>query len=111
MPSQERMNRVIHKVLLVGVVASMTLIGAGLVLSIFSDGQSDDWVELGSLWDSIMQGNPIALVELGLLVLIATPLLRILTALVLFTAERDYRFILISLVVLGMVSLAVLIDI
>ena len=111
MPSQERMNQVIHKVLLAGVVVSMTLIGVGLFLTATTSDAEQEWIGLGSLWDALVALEPVALVELGLLVLIATPLLRILAALVLFTTERDYRFILIALFVLGMVSLAVVIDI
>jgi|GEM_PF-1560918 len=111
MPSQERMNWVIHKVLLAGVVVSMTLIGVGLFLTATTPDAEQEWIGLGSLWDALVALEPVALVELGLLVLIATPLLRILTALVLFTTERDYRFILIALFVLGMVSLAVVVDI
>jgi uncharacterized membrane protein len=111
MPSQERMNWVIHKVLLAGVVVSMTLIGVGLFLTATTPDEEQEWIGLGSLWDALVALEPVALVELGLLVLIATPLLRILTALVLFTTERDYRFILIALFVLGMVSLAVVVDI
>ncbi len=111
MPSQERMNQVVHKVLLVGVVVSMALIGIGLFLTATTPDAGQEWIGLGSLWEALMAFEPVALVELGLLVLIATPLLRILTALVIFTTERDYRFILIALFVLGMVSLAVVIDI
>jgi uncharacterized membrane protein len=111
MPSQERMNWVIHKVLLAGVLVSMTLIGVGLFLMAIDPNAAQEWIGLGSLWEALVALEPVALVELGLLVLIATPLLRILAALVLFTSERDYRFILIALFVLGMVSLAVVIDI
>lgn len=111
MPSQERMNQVIHKVLLAGVVVSMTLIGIGLFLTATTPDAEQGWIGLGSLWDAMVALEPVALVELGLLVLIATPLLRILAALALFTSERDYRFILIALFVLGMVSLAVVIDV
>ena len=111
MPSQERMNQVVHKVLLAGVVVSMALIGVGLFLTAIDPDAEQGWIGLGSLWDALMALEPVAFVELGLLFLISTPLLRILTALVLFTTERDYRFILIALFVLGMVSLAVVIDI
>jgi len=111
MPSQERMNQVVHKVLLAGVVVSMALIGVGLFLTAIDPEAAQEWIGLGDLWEALQALEPVALVELGLLVLIATPLLRILTALVIFTSERDYRFILIALFVLGMVSLAVVIDI
>ena len=111
MSARDRMNRAIHAILLAGVLVSMSLIAIGLVLAALDPDAGQAWIGLGDLGKALRGKQPVALVELGLLVLIATPLLRILTALVLFTSERDYKFVLISLVVLGMVCLAVLIDV
>jgi uncharacterized membrane protein len=45
-------------------------------------------------------GNGPALVMLGLLLLIATPVLRVMVSVISFAVERDRRFVLITLTVL-----------
>jgi uncharacterized membrane protein len=55
---------------------------------------------LGAVVKGVGQGSGPALVMLGLLLLIATPVLRVMVSVIGFTLERDRRFILITLVVL-----------
>jgi uncharacterized membrane protein len=49
----------------------------------------------------VEQGHGPALVMLGLLLLIATPVLRVTVSVIGFARERDRRFVLITLVVLA----------
>lgn len=48
----------------------------------------------------LAQGNPLALVALGLLILLLTPILRVAISIVIFALERDWLYTVITLVVL-----------
>ncbi|WP_162601106.1 DUF1634 domain-containing protein [Occallatibacter savannae] len=51
--------------------------------------------------DGIKTGDPAALIQLAVLLLIATPVARVVFALIAFVIERDKLFVLISAIVLG----------
>jgi uncharacterized membrane protein len=55
---------------------------------------------LGGVLAGVLAGKPFALIELGVLVLIATPVVRVGVSIPLFWQEQDYRYATISLVVL-----------
>jgi uncharacterized membrane protein len=61
--------------------------------------------ELGSL---LARGRPSAFMEAGILVLLATPMLRVLTLIGVFARERDIRFAAAAVVVAGLLVLGVL---
>ncbi len=48
----------------------------------------------------LAQGDPLALVTLGLLILLLTPILRVAISIVIFAIERDWLYTVITLVVL-----------
>jgi uncharacterized membrane protein len=52
------------------------------------------------LFHLLAQGNAAAIIQLGVLLLIATPIARVVLAVVAFALERDRLYILVSLVVL-----------
>lgn len=56
---------------------------------------------IGGVITGALAGQPYALILLGLLLLIATPVLRVATSAVLFLTERDYLYVAITLFVLG----------
>jgi uncharacterized membrane protein len=66
-------------------------------------------LSLDKIFDGILHANPIAVIDLGIVILIATPMIRIVAACLTFVAEKDYRFVGISLFVLAMIILAVFI--
>ncbi|MGE5379366.1 MAG: DUF1634 domain-containing protein [Candidatus Saccharibacteria bacterium] len=49
-----------------------------------------------------------AVIDLGIVMLIATPLTRVLTALAVFIVDREARFIVVSLIVLAVIAVAIL---
>lgn len=57
-------------------------------------------VPLSALGEDLAGGNPYAIMQLGLLVLLATPLLRVVVAGGMFWRSRERRYTLISLLVL-----------
>ncbi|MCE5295645.1 MAG: DUF1634 domain-containing protein [Euryarchaeota archaeon] len=104
-------NSVLHRVLMFGMLLSLGTMSLGLALYI-ADGSGDDAViPIETLIDELMTGTPLAIVQLGILMLIATPFVRILAALIVFSIERDRQFVLISLIVLAMVLVAMVVKV
>jgi len=80
-------DRVVARTLKIGAYAAFSLIAAGLLLQI--------WLPLGK-----------KVASAGLLVLLLTPLVRIVAAGFQFVHEHDWKYALVSLVVLGIMILA-----
>ena len=54
----------------------------------------------GDVLAGVAQFKPYAFIALGLLLLIATPVLRVAASVVIFLLERDYAYVFITLIVL-----------
>jgi uncharacterized membrane protein len=54
----------------------------------------------GQLFEQVVRGDGVAVIELGVLLLIATPIARVVFAVVSFALERDWLYVAISAVVL-----------
>jgi uncharacterized membrane protein len=122
----ESMNIVIGKVLRYGVIISafVILLGAlGLVAA--SDGSEasgllsynpstiphGSWYEVSfsGLASGLAALAPYAWIELGVILLIATPVARVLISVFLFAAERDRRYVVITSVVLVLLLFSMLV--
>lgn len=55
-----------------------------------------------SILTSALSGEPLAIMQLGVVALIATPVVRVLTSLVHFLVERDWFYCLVTVLVLSM---------
>ena len=105
-----RANRVrqaellISQVLRGGVVLSAVIIGIGLVGEVLHHGNQvssvPDLNSLAAVWHGILAGDPLAVIMAGLLVLLATPVLRVAVSVVAFALEGDFRYVAITCVVL-----------
>jgi uncharacterized membrane protein len=99
---------VISYVLRGGVLLSAAIILGGIVLyyvQTFShpgrSGASPSFPHtLGRVWQGLAQGNPQAIIVLGLLVLLATPVVRVAVSVIAFLLERDWRYVVITSLVL-----------
>ena len=60
-------------------------------------------IPLRALAGELTRGNPLAVMQVGVLLLLVTPPVRIVTAAVAFLRERDYLYTLISLAVLAII--------
>lgn len=102
-------EKVVHWVLLVGLLVSVALMAAGIVLG-FAQGTGlpSDVVAPAELRGALVDGEAAAFLTLGLLVLIVTPFLRVAGSLVAFALERDVRYVLVSATVLVAMCLSVL---
>jgi uncharacterized membrane protein len=86
-------------VLRIGVVVSVTVMLAGLVLAFAKGGLTQAGMETRPFSSNyaapargMAGGDPFALIELGVLLLVLTPILRVFSAMVLFAAEERDRF-------------------
>ena len=103
-------NRYIRIVLLVGMLLSVTVMVIGLLMLALSEGTWEAApLSLPEILEGIMNGNPIAVIDLGIIMLIATPLTRVIAALVAFALNREFRFVLVALMVLAVVGIAIVV--
>lgn len=106
-----RLEHRIARILSIGSAASIVLLAVGTGLLIASGGSplDESWppFEPGSLVADVIALRPAGLLYLGLIVAIATPLLRVAVALLAFARARDLRMALVSAAVLIVVAVAV----
>ena len=60
----------------------------------------------GQFWDSLCKGQGVAIIQLGILLLIFTPLMRIIFALIGYLKEKDYVYVVISSIVLAIMAVS-----
>jgi len=102
-------NALVHRVLIIGLAISSVLMVAGLLLDVWLNRQVPTAVpSISEAISRVLTGRPSGLLALGLLVLIATPIVRVLGAVVAFAYARDWRYAAISLTVLVIVITSVL---
>ncbi len=61
---------------------------------------------LAEVWDGLLILRPQSIIVIGLVLLIATPVVRVAVSVVTFALERDYRYVVITLVVLAILILS-----
>jgi uncharacterized membrane protein len=113
----QRMEMFLGQMLRVGVLlaAVVVLFGAGLYLRgatrtapdasasyrVFH-GQPAQLTSVSAIWQGARQLQPLAVIQFGLLLLIATPVARVVFSIVGFAIERDWLYIAVTLVVLAL---------
>jgi uncharacterized membrane protein len=104
----DSIERTVNRILTVGIVLTVALLAAGLVLSIAGGkGLPTRVVPLADLPSLVADLDPAAYLSLGLIVLVATPFVRVAGSIVAFARERDGRFVLVTAVVLAVMCLSV----
>lgn len=103
------MERTLAAVLLAGVLTSAVLLAAGLGLLWLSPpaaaGRPADLAAVLDLGATGPTGSwSLRILSLGVLVLLATPLLRLLSATILFARERDWLYVAVGAAVLAIVT-------
>jgi uncharacterized membrane protein len=59
--------------------------------------------EIRPLWEAVLRGEGRPLIQLGLLILVATPIARILFSIFGYLVEKDYLYVVITAVVLTII--------
>lgn len=102
-------ERVVSRVLGVGIVAAVALMLSGLVLGVVKgEGVPAHVVPLADLAAGLTALDPAAWLSAGLLVLVATPFVRVGGSIIAFAVERDRRYVLVTAVVLAVMCIGVL---
>lgn len=117
--TDERIEAAIGIILRVGVIAAAALVAAGGISYLVGHGGSAPSyrafqgapAELTSM-RGIIRGaaalHPLFVVQLGLIVLMATPVARVIACAAGFGWERDFKYVVISLVVLGLLLVSLI---
>ncbi len=113
------LNRSVGNLLRLGVILSVVTSLVGFV-KLFTEGfvmprkyrllEMGDSSEKvwGSFWNSLCKGEGMTIIQLGILLLILTPLVRIIFALIGYLKEKDYTYVIISLIVLAIMTVSFL---
>lgn len=120
----ETMNAVIGRALRYGVIVSAVIVGVGILrlgssssytdiatvlaynAGVIPHGNYD--VSLGGIARGLATLDPFSLIELGVIVLIATPVVRVLISVFLFGVEGDRKYVVITAVVLALLLFSML---
>ena len=95
------LNRWVSFNLKIGLVLSLSLIIIGLILLMISDyDEAVPALSLNQLTQEILRLNPVAIIMLGIIFLLLTPISQIITAAINFVRIRDKKFCYISLILL-----------
>ncbi|MGD1060692.1 MAG: DUF1634 domain-containing protein [Methanomassiliicoccales archaeon] len=97
---QPSLNRNVRYVLLGGMVISLIMMFIGLIAYALNPIEAIR---------QLLQGDPIGLLSLGIMLLIITPLARILVAMAEFAKGKEWRMVAVSLIVVAIVGIAILI--
>jgi len=114
-----RMEAIMGRLLQFGVFLASLVVAVGGVLYVRSRAHDGvdyrtfvsrlvDLHHLGGLIPRAFRGNATAIIETGVLLLIATPIARVVFAAVAFAAERDRLYVAISLFVLAVLMFGLL---
>ncbi len=115
----QRIELIIGALLRTGVIlaAAVVLFGAVVYLARHGSdvpnyavfhGESDNLTGLSAIVRGAMGMSGSAIIQLGLLLLIATPVARVLFSAIAFAIERDYLYVFITLIVLGILLYSLL---
>jgi uncharacterized membrane protein len=80
-------------ILRIGLVAALLAMAAGVGLACFEGRLTAHAVSLSQIGSMLAHGRPSATMELGVLILLATPMVRVLTLIGVFGRDRDPRFV------------------
>ncbi|MGG6311617.1 DUF1634 domain-containing protein [Paenibacillus macerans] len=94
---------IVSKMLRIGVIAAASVIVIGLLQYLVTgdSGYPGDAypTSFGAIVDGLLAFKAAAVMQVGLLLLILTPVLRVFVSLFVFWAERDYRYVIITAIV------------
>ncbi len=112
-PSEERVEQIMGNLLRIGVMASALVVFLGGLLYLIQDGrqptpdlhefhaQPEHFRSLAGILRGSAALEPHGLIMLGLLLLIATPVARVILSVVAFVLQRDYLYVLFTILVLA----------
>jgi uncharacterized membrane protein len=117
--SDQRIEQMVGKLLRAGVVASAAIVAVGAVLFLAQQGSSRPHYErfqgeparlrtLPEIVAGIQAFDGPTVIQFGILVLLATPVARVILSVFAFALQRDWLYILITLIVLAVLLFSIL---
>ncbi|MEN6521476.1 MAG: DUF1634 domain-containing protein [Armatimonadota bacterium] len=102
-------NRYVEVVLTTGVILSLVILAFGSILLMVKPVPVGVPGSVMDILRGVIRLNPSAIINLGLLVLLLTPVVRVIAAMLAFFAEKDRKFGLVSLTVLVILAVSALV--
>jgi uncharacterized membrane protein len=104
------LNDAVHRILVIGLVISTALLLTGIILDLVT-GRSLPTVTLvpGQAFAAVIALRPSGFLSLGLLVLLVTPIVRVIGSIIVFVWERDWRFALVTSFVLIVMTVSIIV--
>ncbi len=100
-PGTRDLNEVVHQILIIGLYVSIFFMVSGLIIDLIRNRAfPTTMLSLPEVWARLIQLRASGFFSLGLLLLILTPLLRVVGSFFVFLWERDWRYAGVTLVVL-----------
>lgn len=110
--NRHALNRVIHRILVLGLILSTTVLLGGLALSAITHQPVPAKVlNFKQVLDGLRTGSPASFLSLGILLLIATPVLRVVGSLFEFIATGDWRYAFVTSLVLLILAISTFVGI
>jgi uncharacterized membrane protein len=108
------LEKIMGSLLRYGVLASLMVVLIGAVFYIFQHGNETPsykkflgepkrFSEIKQVWSLAWRGRGTSIIQLGLFILIATPIARIVFSVVGYFLERDYLYMIITMTVLSVI--------
>jgi uncharacterized membrane protein len=105
---RRELNEMVHRMLSVGLAASTIVMLIGLFLSVILHRPLPSGLSsFRRIFEGLADGSPASFLDLGILLLIATPILRVMGSLVEFIKERDWQYATVVCLVLLIITVSV----
>ncbi|AVK62277.1 DUF1634 domain-containing protein [Lactobacillus sp. CBA3605] len=106
----QQVERLIGRILRIGVIVSALVIGLGLILMVMrGNGGYPNGIQptgFRSIFNGVIALKPYAVIMLGLFLLILTPTLRVVVSIYAFAIEKDHLYVWITTLVLVILIIA-----
>lgn len=115
--SDQQLDNIIAFILRTGVILSALTVLAGGILYLYHYGsvqpdykffheESADLRSITGIVNDSLSFSPLGIIQMGLLILIATPICRVVFAFIAFTLQKDRVYMLVTLIVFGVLLLS-----
>lgn len=109
--TKKELDRILSNILQCGLVLSLTILAIGAVLFVLQSGEQEVNTQvffekpnilnsIRTVYLGVINGNNEAIMQLGVIVLMLTPVVRVGTCLWIFYLERDLLYVIISTMIL-----------
>ncbi len=103
----DHLNAIVHNLLLIGLGISIFMMVLGIILQVNSgDSLPTTLIPPPLIIMDLLSFQPAGFFTLGLLFLIATPILRVVSSMIIFANDHDWRYTLVTMVVLLIIILS-----